>query len=109
MNCFSSLQNIFFRVAVHHNFNLILNTNGYAVTPAEAAQPPWHSFLISKDLYNLMTLHTHWNHEFVSGSLGPKATYISVVRNPVDAFESLYSYSNFEERLGMTLETFAVR
>ena len=40
---------------------------------------------------------------------GHTVRYITILREPVDQFESLYSYSHFESKLGMGLEQFVAK
>merc|ERR1719334_2879587 len=56
--------------------------------------------------YNAFALHSMWNKQEVSRLLGDDAVYFTILRNPVDAFESLYNYFHFEEKFHMDLENF---
>ena len=57
--------------------------------------------------YHVFCLHTIWNRAEVAASLGPGATYIPTVREPVQLFESLWSYAGLASYYNMDLETFA--
>ena len=56
--------------------------------------------------YQAVVLHTMWSQEEVEKVLAEGATYITILRDPVDQFESLYSYSHFEKKLHMDIEGF---
>ena len=59
--------------------------------------------------YQALVLHTMWDQEEVEQVLGKGATYITILRDPVDQFESLYSYSHFEKKLHVDIEGFVKR
>ena len=59
--------------------------------------------------YQAFVLHTMWDQEEVEQVLGKGATYITILRDPVDQFESLYSYSHFEKKLHVDIEGFVKR
>ena len=56
--------------------------------------------------YQAVLLHTMWSQKEVEKVLGKGATYITILRDPVDQFESLYSYSHFETKLHLDIEGF---
>ena len=57
--------------------------------------------------YHVFCLHTIWNRAEVAASLGPGATYLTILREPVELFESLWSYAGLASYYNMDLETFA--
>ncbi|KAK2708449.1 galactosylceramide sulfotransferase-like isoform X2 [Artemia franciscana] len=48
---------------------------------------PWHHLG-----YDIMALHTRWDHSAVKQALGGDPIFVTIIREPVDLFESLYSY-----------------
>ena len=60
-------------------------------------------------LYNIMTLHTIWNQEYIQNILGPGAVYFSVIRDPSEAFESMFSYFKFKKRYNIGFEEYVQR
>lgn len=58
--------------------------------------------------YDIFCLHTIWNYEEVEKSLGPGAAYVTIMRDPVDLFESLWSYAGLSSYYNTDLETFAL-
>lgn len=47
--------------------------------------------------YDIFAVHTVWNSQEVRALLGPAATFVSIVRDPVDLFESLYTYARWDQ------------
>jgi len=84
--------------------------------------PPNNNYLSRGDLFNrkmvtkgtpwaklemdVFTLHNRWNHKEVMALMGPAARTFSVVRQPVDLFESLYAYFNLNQTFGLNLKNF---
>ena len=65
--------------------------------------------MANEEGYQAVVLHTIWNQEEVEQVLGKDATYITILRDPVDQFESLCSYSHFETKLHVDIEGFVKR
>ena len=56
--------------------------------------------------YSVFCLHTKWEHARVKKLIGDQdkdAKYFSIVRDPVDLFESAYAYYRMYRKFGMTL------
>ena len=84
--------------------------------------PPKDNYLSRKDLFNrltvtkgspwaklemdVFTLHNRWNYDQVLSLMGRTVRTFSVVRQPVDLFESLYSYANLNKTFGLNLKDF---
>ena len=66
---------------------------------------PW-SDMTNQQGYNVFALHTKWNQKEVERVLGPGAKYITILRDPVDQFESLYNHAHFEKTFHVNLEEF---
>jgi len=107
----SSVQNILMRFGFNHQLNFALPSAGNYVgrympfqrtmlsgTEWDAAGLPYHIF----------ALHTIWNREQVAATLQPGSTYITIVRDPIDLFESLWSYASMSAYYHMDLESFAI-
>lgn len=62
---------------------------------------PW-----SKLEMDVFTLHNRWNYVEVVGLMGRTVRTFTVVRQPVDLFESLYSYANLNKTFGLSLKEF---
>ena len=69
---------------------------------------PWHRDYKDRGLYDIAALHTKWSQEVFEALLGPEAVFVTILRDPAEAFESLYSYANLEgsERFNRTLAEF---
>ena len=86
------------------------------------AIPAKNNYLSRKDLFNrltvtkgtpwgqlemdVFTLHNRWNYVEVVGLMGRTVRTFTVVRQPVDLFESLYSYANLNKTFGLSLKEF---
>jgi len=55
---------------------------------------------------DVFTLHNRWNYKEVVDLMGQSVLTFSIVRNPVDLFESLYSYMNLQNSYGVDLKGF---
>ena len=63
--------------------------------------------MIQDQGYNIFALHTKWNQAEVSRVLGSDAKFVTILRNPVDNFESLYNYVHFENHFNnLSVEQF---
>ena len=56
--------------------------------------------------YDVFALHTKWDQAEVEKVLGDGAVYVTILRDPVDQFESMYNYLHFEEEFKTDLEGF---
>ena len=66
---------------------------------------PWHPMTQDQG-YNVFALHTKWDQAEVEKVLGDGAVYVTILRDPVDQFESMYNYLHFEEEFKTDLEGF---
>jgi len=117
----STVQNIFLRWGLEQGWNFALLTSGSHLGPPnnqyvldKPFQASWLRGVPWADMaevegYQALVLHTMWNQEEVEQVLGKGATYITILRDPVDQFESLYSYSHFETKLHVDIEGFVKR
>ncbi|XP_023344045.1 galactose-3-O-sulfotransferase 2 isoform X2 [Eurytemora carolleeae] len=114
----STLQNIIFRYGLEQNWNFVMYPEGSHLGPPYNQynlnrpfnstwmnQVPWKP-LVDAQGYNAFSLHSMWSKKEVKKILGEDAVYFTILRNPVDAFESLYNYVHFENNFKMNLETF---
>ncbi|XP_059468488.1 galactosylceramide sulfotransferase-like isoform X2 [Neocloeon triangulifer] len=104
----STVQNILFRYGESHDLNFVLpGSNNYLGKEApfnrtQIAKVPWRGIG-----YDMFAVHTVWSTPEVRALLGPAATFVTIVRDPVDLFESLYTYARWEHLFKMSLPRFA--
>ena len=55
---------------------------------------------------DVFTLHSRWEYEEVLGLMGPSTITFSIVRQPIDLFESLYSFAQLDKTYGVDLKGF---
>ena len=72
---------------------------------AMVANTPWDRLHME---YDVFCLHTIWSRAEVAASLGPAAATFTIMRDPVELFESLWSYAGLGNYYNTDLETFAV-
>ena len=56
--------------------------------------------------YSLLCLHTVFDKTEMEKVMGDGTTYITILRDPVDVFESQYSFFHLAEFYGMSLGLF---
>jgi len=116
----STVQNILMRFVLHSQWNFVMYNAGSHLgpprnqyrldTPFQASwvdNTDWQG-MVEEQGYNVMALHTMWDQQEVEKVLGngSDVRFITILRNPVDQFESMYNYVHFEETFHMDLETF---
>ena len=116
----STIQNILLRYAEMYELNIMLPNKGNRLNYYKNGlhQPfqmrwlkhvPWHQQLASTQGYDMTLLHTKWNHEVFREALGQKAVFVTILRDPSDTFESLYSYFKLQNYYKMELPKFIQR
>ncbi|XP_059079807.1 galactose-3-O-sulfotransferase 4-like [Tigriopus californicus] len=114
----TTVGNILMRYGYYANLNFVLPESGNHLGDPRTDVPfnvesidntPWHDEFISNDQYEMAALHVRWNQTAMNLLLGRQATYITLLREPVSAFESLFSYYKFEDRYNLTLEEYIDR
>ena len=53
--------------------------------------------------YDIMALHTRYNRKQMEQVMGPNTRFITILRDPVDMFESAYVYYRLGTSYNMTL------
>ena len=72
---------------------------------AMVANTPWDRLHME---YDVFCLHTIWSKAEVAATLGPSAATFTIMRDPVELFESLWSYAGLGSYYNTDLETFAL-
>jgi hypothetical protein len=117
----STVQNLLLRWGLRSAWNFALHSTGSHLGPptdqyrldrpfqaAWLGAAPWRA-MVEEQGYNCLTLHTMWSQqevEKVLGGGGEAVRYITILRDPVDQFESLYSFVHFEKKFNMNIEEF---
>ncbi|XP_076326120.1 galactosylceramide sulfotransferase-like [Tachypleus tridentatus] len=101
----STIQNIFFRYGDAHNLTFVLpNERNYLGHPL-----PFHHTMVP-DLfkynrtYNILAHHTRFNETEVKKVMSQDSVYVTVVRDPLELFTSLYSYYELDKIYRLKLE-----
>ena len=53
--------------------------------------------------YDILALHARYNRRKIQAVMGEDAKYVTMLRDPVDLFESAYEYYRMYRKFGMTL------
>ena len=114
----SSVQNILLRYGMNSGWNFVFPARGnhlnnplHGSKLIESFNGDWLKGVLWKPMtdqegYNLFALHTKWSQKEVEKLLGQSAKYITILRDPVENFESLYNYAHFSDTFKMNLEDF---
>lgn len=95
---------LFCRFALKENLNLALPLKFNYLSRTElfnrsaVLNTPWGNLPV-----DIFTLHNRWNLPEVEALMGSSTFTFSIVRNPVDQFESLYTYMQLNVTYGMKL------
>ena len=114
----STVQNILMRFGLNSNLNFAMLSEGTHLGPPKNQYTlnqkfsrtwlqgvPWKAMTETVG-YDIFALHTKWDQKEVESVLGPGAKYVTILRDPVTAFESLYNYMHFHKKFKMDIETF---
>ncbi|XP_013771936.1 galactosylceramide sulfotransferase-like [Limulus polyphemus] len=108
----SSIQNIFMRFGDHHDLLFALPKKGnYFGHPR-----PFHHVMIpnlikpatGKSHYNIFTHHTRFNYLELKRLMPENTVFVTILRDPVELFESLYSYYSLKDFYKTPLSQFSV-
>lgn len=119
----STVQSVLFRFGLDNKLNFVLPSDGNHLNDPshrfiltenfktewldqEKEKIPWHETLYKEKKYDIFNLHTVWNQTATRDLLGPDAVYVTILRHPVDLFESLYAYTNFQTVLKLNLHEY---
>lgn len=102
----STIQNILMRFGYSRNLDFVLPyTHNYIGNPAV-----FSSNMIQEDLrtpnnkYNIFAHHTRFSEAGVRKVMHNGTTFVTVLRNPADVYESLFTYYNFQKVFNVTFE-----
>jgi hypothetical protein len=103
----SALQNIFIRNGFKNNKIFVL--------PAESnflgATEPFHQSLVPdpklfNNEYNILTHHTRFNYQSMSSLMPNGTVFVTMLRDPIYQFESLFVYSGLNKIWNITFDSF---
>lgn len=105
----STLQNIFLRYGWSHNLTFAVpQTKTWMFSFKERFRAEFaHKYSWSpRNVFNLFIFHSIWN-KYQVRKLVPNGPVITILRDPVDVFESGYVYMGLEKRYRMDINAFA--
>ncbi|RWS21474.1 galactosylceramide sulfotransferase-like protein, partial [Leptotrombidium deliense] len=102
----SSVQNIFMRYGYNHDKTFVLPAKGNYLG---------HPSLFRKSLvpapsafggeYNILTHHSRLDYQQMKSLMPEDTVFVSIVRNPISLFESMFGYYNLEKFYHFKLES----
>ncbi|XP_023347053.1 galactosylceramide sulfotransferase isoform X3 [Eurytemora carolleeae] len=103
----STLQNVFFRYGSENGLTFAMPEKSWMFPFKE----PFNSSMVldlpwAKLGYDIFTFHSIWNYAEIKKVL-PTAVYITILRDPVDCFESNYVYMGLQNLYKMDINEFA--
>jgi len=114
----STVQNILMRYGMNSDWNFVMYSAGSHLGPPSnqyllnrpfssswVRDVPWQG-MVQEQGYNILAFHTKWDQGEVERVLGDGAKYVTILRDPVDEFESLYNYVHFDKTFHMDVEKF---
>ena len=105
------MQSILFRFGLANSLNFVLSDSGNYIGKHEKfsrallADTDWEYAGLD---YHVFALHTIWDQAEVERTLGPGAVYITILRDPLEQFESLWGYSELGNYYNTDLQSFAL-
>ncbi|KAK4301247.1 hypothetical protein Pmani_026582 [Petrolisthes manimaculis] len=107
----SAIQNILFRYAEQHDLQPALPDHsnyfggGLRTFRSEFyTGSPWAKLGV-----NIFAIHTKWNHDEVAKIMPNNTVYVTIIREPTSLFTSLFSYSLFQKRTGLTADEYILQ
>lgn len=101
----SSIQNILMRYGDSHNLTFVLpKTGNYLGHPVPFSRTMVPASRLSS--YNILAHHTRLDYNEIRSVMPRNSIYITILRNPIEVFESAYSYYGFKDILGANLHKF---
>ena len=101
----TSIQNILMRFGIKHGALFVLPPEDNILSSRRLFHQDmkWAANISS---YNMLAHHTRLNYEAMKKLMPADSLFITIVRDPVSAFESMYSYYNMEDMYQVPIEQF---
>ncbi len=111
----STVQNILLRYALNHKLNVVLPSFGNYVgrltkfNASDLEGTAWHNAGMA---YDMFCLHNRWNggemRKLMEIPDKARPVYLTMLRDPVELFRSLWDYFAMADHYGMSLELYAL-
>uniref|UniRef100_A0A6A7FUN6 Galactosylceramide sulfotransferase-like n=2 Tax=Hirondellea gigas TaxID=1518452 RepID=A0A6A7FUN6_9CRUS len=104
----SSVQNLFLRYGIKHNLSFALPGKGTYFGHPEPFSASWveDNLFPASGIADIFAVHSRLNGPENKKVVAPDASFITVVRDPPQLFESLYNYFHLDEFFGATLDEY---
>ena len=105
----STLQNILLRFGVNHDLNFVFPKNSWMFSVLK----PWNTEDLTngpwKQLeFDIFAAHSVWDRDKVR-TLIPDAKFVTLLRHPVDVYESLFVFMGLQKFSNMTINEYVVK
>ncbi|XP_064114600.1 galactosylceramide sulfotransferase-like isoform X2 [Macrobrachium nipponense] len=103
----SAIQNILFRYGFNHDLLFALPETGNYF----GGRMPFNNLMVRSAPWfklglNIFAIHTKWNHQEVKDIMPEGSVYITILREPVALFESLFTFTNMGKVNNQSLDEF---
>ena len=95
----STVQNILLRYGERHDLKFVLPPRGHHLGYPNYFDKTTHMMHSKEDVYNIFCHHARFSPDVIS-VMPRESTFISIVRDPVDVFESAFTYFKLDYRMG---------
>jgi len=109
----STIQNILMRWGLSHGWNFVLPSDGGYLQGTPTSSFKFRRESIQDTVweqkgakYQMFCLHTTWDTQEVRETIGENAVMISIVRHPVNVFDSMWNYMKLSKAYHQSLPEF---
>lgn len=105
----STLQNIILRYGIRHDLNFAFPKDSWyfklkaPMNASDVLDGPWKEL----GTFNIFAAHSQWRKKEVQKILPSDAKYVTILRDPVNSFESNYVYMGLQNMHKMDINEFA--
>ncbi|XP_037069315.1 galactosylceramide sulfotransferase-like [Pollicipes pollicipes] len=101
----TSVQNILFRFGERFNLSFVIPRRGHYFRTSHS-MTGYKALPCHDPKCNIFAVHTRWNHSEISDLMPSDTVYVSMLREPVSQFKSLYDYVQLERFYGVDINEF---
>ena len=97
----STLQNILLRYGDLNDLTFVIPPMGHHLGYPNYFDSKKHMLHTEKDVYNIFCHHARFSPDILK-VMPPNSIFISILRDPIDVFESAFSYFKMDHRMGVS-------
>ncbi|XP_072017511.1 galactosylceramide sulfotransferase-like [Amphiura filiformis] len=93
----STVQNILFRFGEKHDLDFVMPPKGnYLGSLRNTTFNKKYMIELPVEKYNILCHHTRYNEQNIADIMAPDSLYVTILRDPVNMFESIFTYTHYE-------------